>query len=239
MDNRLLSEIEHGEKIVEQAGLVWSWETPAGKKRWQRRVDILTSSLQGKTTSKVLELGCGTGYFTRELLKTGVQVTAIDISPHLIEKAKKDNPKATFILGDAHHSGLESNSFDTILGSSVLHHLEINSALKEIFRLLKPGGEVIFTEPNMLNPQIAIQKNIPWIKEKMGDSPHETAFFRWSLKKNMEKHNFKQIEIVPFDFLHPSIPKGLISTIDPFCMSLEKILIVQEFAGSLFIRARK
>jgi hypothetical protein len=41
---------------------------------------------------------------------------------------------------------------------------------------LKSGGTIYFTEPNMLNPQIAIQKNVSWVKRKLGDSPDETAF---------------------------------------------------------------
>ena len=39
----------------------------------------------------------------------------------------------------------------------------------------------------MLNPQIAIQKNIPWVKRKLGDSPDETAFFRWPLRRLLEE----------------------------------------------------
>ena len=60
---------------------------------------------------------------------------------------------------------------------------EIEEALRDIYRVLKPGGTIYFTEPNMLNPQIAMQKNIPWIKRKLGDSPDETAFFRWPLRR--------------------------------------------------------
>lgn len=59
-DNRLKNEIEHGKKIAVDAGSVWNWESPAGRKRWERRVRMLTSHIT--PGMKVLELGCGTGY---------------------------------------------------------------------------------------------------------------------------------------------------------------------------------
>ena len=50
----------------------------------------------------------------------------------------------------------------------------------------------------MLNPQIAIQKNIPWIKRKLGDSPDETAFFRWPLRRLLEQTGYRDVRIDPF-----------------------------------------
>ena len=86
-DPRLIHEIEHGKFLSRRgAGEVWNWETPAGRLRWARRVKMLTSPLA--PGMEVLELGCGTGYFTKEIVKTGVRLTAIDISPELIEIAK-------------------------------------------------------------------------------------------------------------------------------------------------------
>jgi len=89
MGNRLENEIEHGKFLArEDAGKVWNWESPAGRKRWQRRVQMLTAHL--KATDRVLEIGCGTGYFTRQIIKTGALVTAIDISPELLHIAKEN-----------------------------------------------------------------------------------------------------------------------------------------------------
>jgi ubiquinone/menaquinone biosynthesis C-methylase UbiE len=237
MNKRLISEIKHGEKILSNAGDVWGWETPAGKIRWQRRVKMLTENCQ--KGDKVLELGCGTGYFTREISKLPCDVTAIDISPVLLEKARSQLPNVNFFVEDAHNTGFLDNSFDKIIGSSVLHHLEIEKALEEIYRVLKKGGSIYFTEPNMLNPQIALQKNIPWLKNRMGDSPFETAFFRWELIEKLRKKGFENIQVIPFDFFHPSIPISLFFILKPFCIFLEKIFLINQFSGSLFISATK
>ena len=61
--------------------------------------------------------------------------------------------------------------------------------------------------PNMLNPQIAIQKNVSWVKRKLGDSPDETAFFRWPLQRLLERTGFRDVRIDPFGFLHPKTPR--------------------------------
>jgi len=200
---------------------------------------MLTSHIRPR--HQVLELGCGTGYFTRELVKTGAVIKAIDISPDLLELAVKQVPadNVAFEVVNAYEMPYPGNSFDTVVGSSVLHHLDIDRALKEIFRVLRPGGTICFTEPNMMNLQIALQKNIPRLKEKMGDSPDETAFFRWRLKRQLARNGFSNVRVMPFDFLHPSIPARLVPVLENLFLWFEKIPFVKENAGSLYVRAFK
>ena len=97
---------------------------------------------------------------------------------------------------------------------------------------------MIFTEPNMLNPQIFIQKNVPFIKKLMGDTPEETAFFKWKLSRELRESEFTDIRILPFDFLHPWTPGFLINGVDAAGKLFEKIPIIKEIAGSLLIKAK-
>src|SRR6059036_678347 len=203
MQGRIAKEIQHGRFLAEHgAGEIWNWESPAGKLRWARRVKMLGSHL-GPGMS-VLELGCGTGYFTRELALSGAQIVAIDVSPELLEIARANcsAPNVRYEIQNAYKMSYPDAVFDFVVGSSVLHHLEIEAALREIYRVLKRGGAICFTEPNMLNPQVAIQKNVPWIKRKLGDSPDETAFFRWPLRRLLEATGYHEVRFDPFDFLH-------------------------------------
>lgn len=240
IDNRVRSEIAHAKFLIaHDAGEVWNWETPAGKLRWHRRAKMLLSNIS--PALRVLEIGCGTGYLTKELAKTSAFVTAIDISRDLLREAKTfaQSREIRYSVSNAYMLAFGDRSFDTIVGSSVLHHLDIEKTLREFYRVLRPGGKIAFTEPNMLNPQIMVQKNIPWIKKACGDSPDETAFFAWRLKRMLIKHGFTDISIRPFDFLHPQIPAWFLPAFKPLCAAAERIPGVREIAGSLYIRARR
>jgi 2-polyprenyl-3-methyl-5-hydroxy-6-metoxy-1,4-benzoquinol methylase len=239
-ENRIEKEIEHGKYIYQKGEELWNWSSPAGKVRWARRCQLFLSFI-GDQNKDILEIGCGTGLFTSELIKSKNNITAIDISPELISLAKKrlTAPNVTLLIENAYKTSFDNEKFDFIVGSSVLHHLDVNDAIKEIYRLLKPGGKFIFSEPNMMNPQIAIQKNIPFIKKMAGDSPDETAFTKFGITRKIRKAGFHEISVYPFDFLHPAIPKSLLKIMIPFCLFLEKVPIVNQFAGSLIIKCVK
>jgi SAM-dependent methyltransferase len=233
-------EIEHGRFLAEHgAGEIWNWESPAGKQRWARRVKMLSKHLG--PGMRVLELGCGTGYFTKELARCGADIVAVDVSPELLEIARGNcsAPNVHYEIQNAYALSYPEAEFDSVVGSSVLHHLEIREALRDMYRVLKPGGTIYFTEPNMLNPQIALQKNIPWIKRKLGDSPDETAFFRWPLRRLLEQTGYRDVRIDPFDFLHPETPVALIDRVNALGRFLENVPVISEIAGSLYIRAIK
>jgi SAM-dependent methyltransferase len=240
VQERIAKEVQHGRFLADHgAGEIWNWESPAGRLRWARRVKMLSSHLKPGMT--VLELGCGAGYFTQELARSGADIVAIDVSPELLEIARANcsAPNVRYQIQNAHALSYSEALFDSVVGSSVLHHLEIEEALREIYRVLKPMGTIYFTEPNMLNPQIAIQKNIPWIKRRLGDSPDETAFVRWPLWRLLEQTGYREVRIDPFDFLHPKTPVALIDHVKAFGRFLENVPVISEFAGSLYIRATK
>lgn len=239
-DNRILNEIEHGKFIAQDNESYWGWSSDAGKKRFERRCNLFIDFI-GNDNSKILEIGCGTGTFTQHITKTKNNFTCIDISQELLDIAsnKINHDNVTFLLENAYNTKFQDNSFDFIVGSSVLHHLELDKALQEFYRILKPGGKIFFTEPNMLNPQIMLQKNIPLLKKMAGDSPDETAFIRFLLTKKLNKNNFKNITTIPFDFLHPAIPSNAISLVSKIQSIAEKTPLVKEIAGSLIISAQK
>jgi len=240
VQERIAKEVQHGCFLADHgAGEIWNWESPAGRLRWARRVKMLSSHLKPGMT--VLELGCGAGYFTQELARSGADIVAIDVSPELLEIARANcsAPNVRYQIQNAQALSYSEAVFDSVVGSSVLHHLEIEEALREIYRVLKPMGTIYFTEPNMLNPQIAIQKNIPWVKRKLGDSPDETAFVRWPLWRLLEQTGYREVRIDPFDFLHPKTPIALIDYVKAFGRFLENVPVISEFAGSLYIRATK
>lgn len=237
--NRIDHEIEHGKKIVDDAEFYWGWGTPAGKERLRRRAEMLTEFGDLRPGRRILELGCGKGLYTRELTQSGAHIAAIDISWELLKAAGNLSEKPDYLVGDGHRLPFADNTFDSVVGVSVLHHLEVSIILAESTRVLKPGGRFVFSEPNMLNPQIAIQKNIPWVKALLGDSPDETAFRKGPLRDQLLSVGLSEVEITPFDFLHPWVPKPLIGIVDAAGRIVEKIPWLREIAGSLMIVAKK
>src|SRR6185437_7465720 len=106
------------------------------------------------------------------------------ISQDLLLRARaRDLPpaKVQFVEGrfeDCEMVGL----FDAVVGSSVLHHLDLDLAFQNIYRLLRPGGRACFAEPNLLNPQVFAERRLPFLRHIFWYvSPDESAFTRWRL----------------------------------------------------------
>jgi 2-polyprenyl-3-methyl-5-hydroxy-6-metoxy-1,4-benzoquinol methylase len=231
-------EINHGQKIARQdPEKIWGWKTPAGRLRAQRRAAMIADSAGLAPGMRVLVIGCGSGLFTEMFSKSGAQLLAVDISGDLLAQAKQRRlpEKQVRFLEKRFEDCEVEGPFDAVIGSSVLHHLDLKQALAKIHQLLKKGGVMSFTEPNMLNPQIMAQKNIPWLKERMGDSPDETAFIRWSMHRILKQSGFHHIRITPFDWLHPAVPAALVGIVASAGAILERVPVIREFAGSLHI----
>jgi len=91
----------------------------------------------------------------------------------------------------------------------------------------------------MLNPEVFLETNIRFFGKLSQKTPEETAFFRWILKRKLQKIGFKNVSLVPFDFLQPLIPAPFIGTVLKIGAFLEKVPILKEIAGSLKITAEK
>lgn len=111
--------------------------------------------IQGKA---LLEIGCGDGTVSIRFAQAGAQVTAIDISGEMIERAKQ-NAKRTRVEDriklfhmSAEDLSFPDNSFDLIYGHSILHHLNLEIVTKHLVRLLRPNGIAVFLEPLDYNP---------------------------------------------------------------------------------------
>ncbi len=234
-------EIEHGARIASNAERIWNWTTPAGQCRAMRRARRIAESAKLGSDSIALELGCGTGVFTRTFAETGSRIVAIDVSPALlgVAQAKNLGEGVSFRIEDAEGLSFEDESFDAVIGSSVLHHLNFERAIGEIYRVLKPGGRIAFAEPNLMNPQIALSFKVRALRSRMGVSPEEEAFCRWRPMGQLEYVGFTDVRIEPFDFLHPCVPGPLVPLVRWLGAALEQVPLVREIAGSLFISATR
>jgi SAM-dependent methyltransferase len=116
----------------------------------------LISKLPLLKERNVLDIGCGSGYFTDYVLKRGAKVTAIDISRKMTELLTSRIKSANLTLHSADISKpmpfLASESYDVAIGSLVLHYIkDWNPLLKELHRVMKAGGRIFITTHHPFN----------------------------------------------------------------------------------------
>lgn len=90
-----------------------------------------------------LDIGCGKGVFTRQLAERSRHVLAVDLSPIMIEQARrlsKESASIEFLVGDILAMDWPAEQFDVITSITTLHHLRLEDLLPRIRRWLRPGG---------------------------------------------------------------------------------------------------
>ncbi len=116
----------------------------------ERYVETVLASAAG---AEVLEYGCGQGGLAVRLAEHGAQVTGIDISDVAVDQATEQArragvaDRARFRTMDAEALEFPDASFDLVCGNGILHHLDLDRALGEIARVLRDGGQAVFSEP--------------------------------------------------------------------------------------------
>jgi S-adenosylmethionine-dependent methyltransferase len=130
------------------------------------------------TQGSILEVGAATGRYSLELVKRGYQLTAVDLSPGLIEVCRKNimdaglSGKARFLVADARDlSGLQEEKFDVVLLMGPLYHLveetDREHALKQAYEHLREGGVIFTAFISRLGVFGDLMKNMPhWIEDQ-------------------------------------------------------------------------
>jgi ubiquinone/menaquinone biosynthesis C-methylase UbiE len=239
---RLEREIEFHRDISDNAEAIWNWDSPSVRRRAARRSEIFAKEAGLRPGRRALEVGCGTGIFLQAAATTGADIVALDLSAHLIAKARVRVASAGNVrisLGNAEQMPFRDASFDSVYGSSILHHLNLDAALAEVHRVLRPGGGIVFAEPNILNPQVTVMFRLGLTKKYFGVSPDEMAFSRFRAARALRRAGFTDVAVKPFDFLHPATPAALMDRVARFGRALESIPLVREIAGSMIITGTK
>lgn len=147
-----------------------------------------------------IDLGCGTGAFTRRLISFGLELTGVDISPRNVARARELSKGERYVTGDLRRTGLPTGSADILMYSGVLHHVpedqERLDALREGFRLLKPGGALFAYDPNAHSPSMFLFRDprSPLYSSK-GKTPNEVLLSRGQLTRHLGEAGFTDARV--------------------------------------------
>lgn len=133
----------------------YHWDMIKGKNIYYiQHTQIILNLVSKFGIGKILDVGCGDGYITSLIFEKFKGVIGIDISEKAIKLAREKNQGVTFAVASCTNLPFSDRSFDTIVASEVIEHVNYNdgkSFLKEARRVLTPKGRIIISTPNLSN----------------------------------------------------------------------------------------
>ena len=148
-----------------------------------------------------LDYACGNGHFAIRAAKAGAScAVGIDISPISVRNAAENagregvSANTRFLQRDCESTGFPDASFDAILCSGMLHHLDLTKAFPELSRILKPGGRILCVEALAHNPFIQLYRErtpelrTAWEKDHILGRKELKLAERWFRVENVRFH---------------------------------------------------
>jgi dolichol-phosphate mannosyltransferase len=186
----------------------------------------------------ILELGAGSGLWTEHLtdtLRGENAVTAAVFNRDLADAAERRQLPNTRVVHVTDLNALPSESFDFVVGTAILCHDAYEENLAALYRLLKPGGQLLFFEANYWNPQVFLKTVIRPLGRWTGDAECQIGMSKFQLMKTASHQDFTHIEVVPYDIIHPLTPRILVRAVQSIAFILEHAPIVRDLCGTLYI----
>ena len=176
------------------------------------RLSVKTLKKYGITKGKGIDLGCGTGWYLKNISEFGYQMFGIDSSGLLVKEARQHNTSNGVLIetGDILNLKFAPESFDFVYCINSLHHLkndlELDTAFSEIHRILKKGGIFILHELNVFYLfRLYLNYIFPLINkiDKFGGE-------NWIHPRKLRKQRLFEVkELYYYTFLPHMIPKSL------------------------------
>jgi dolichol-phosphate mannosyltransferase len=204
--------------------------------RW--RAHAVRHALHVTAGESILELGAGSGLWTRELeatLPDSVLTTAVfnDDLAAAAARARRSDVRLVRALSE-----LPEGGFDHVVGTAILSHDRWPENLDWIRTLLRPGGQMLFFEANYWNPQVFLKAQSIRLARWSGNAECQIALRKPAVKRALARQGFIEGVVVPYDILHPRTPAALVPAVQSAAFVAEHLPGVREGCGQLFISAR-
>lgn len=209
-------------------GQVWFWRF-----HHRQRIDAISkiiNNLVKKDHMTALDLGCGRGIYASILAQKGFEVKGIDISPTELYFAKENfGSDVDFQVGDAQNIPFSDKSFDVVVCSEVIEHLNSHGkAMREIARVLKDNGKAIISMPNKCSLYWLRGMIILFCLKILGknstDLMQHTQWPFWKIDSLVSSANFRVINSSGTNLLFgfPSIFKIFVKYFSSIAVALTK-----------------
>jgi ubiquinone/menaquinone biosynthesis C-methylase UbiE len=203
---------------------------------WQtlrRRFEALAAPLP---TDVLLDVGCGTGQSRRVYAGLVGRSLGVDISPAAVRAARTAFPDDDWHVADACRLPFPDESFDLVAFSSVLHHIhEFDRAVREGFRVLRPGGRAFAFDPNVRHPAMALFRHpaSPFYIAQ-GVSPNEWPLRPVALRRAFRDAGFANIRQrcqsdLPYRRVAPRLMNTLLSVYNVVDRVWERVGLARVF----------
>jgi dolichol-phosphate mannosyltransferase len=191
----------------------------------------------------ILEIGAGSGLWTQyiaEIFRAENDITAAVFNEDLASQASERRlPRTSVVqIRDLAHD-LPGQSFDYIVGTAILCHDRYAENLGVLYSLLKPGGQLLFFENNLWNPQVLVKNVVPAVGRRAGQASCQIGMRRYRLMQETSRQGFVEVEVIPYDILHPRTPSTLIPIVQSVAFVLEHTPGVRDLCGTLYIWGRR
>lgn len=167
-----------------------------------RRLEIIFNQLVSKEEiegSKLLDAGCGTGWFSKKACELGANVTSMDLGGNLMEQVK-EKCNATMVTGSVLDMPFEENTFDVIINTEVIEHTPYpQKAVSELSKVLKPDGLLILTVPNKIWKWSVLFANTLKFRPYQGyeNWPGFFQLKRWLNRYNLVIEHYYGFNLIP------------------------------------------
>ena len=153
------------------------FKTPIGALVKRYESELLIDFLNPAAGELILDVGCGTGVFTRDILSRGTRVIGLDISSPMLMRAKQKAARFFFqaVAGDMITLPFAAECFDRVFSMTALEFIQDGpAAVRELFRVTKKQGTIVVTTLNSRSPWAARRK----LKAKKGHRLFQKMIFR-------------------------------------------------------------
>jgi 2-polyprenyl-3-methyl-5-hydroxy-6-metoxy-1,4-benzoquinol methylase len=212
--------------------------------RMMRRAGFFLDAMDKQPGKKALEIGCGTGEVSYWIAQQSpLQILGTDISDLFISNAQgkyiRDNLKYQVLDFNSPGEVIKGN-YDYVFGNGILHHLyyTLDESLQSMRQILKPGGKMIFMEPNIYNPYCQLIFKVPFLRKWANLEPDEMAFSPAYIRNKLIKAGYTNIKITYRDFLLPGIPSFLVKPSIAIGNIAERLPLIKKISQSIFIEAQ-